>query len=570
MPIAFQLLSLGYHGYGRFSQRVQDAIKNIPAVKSASSYQITLHEWTSAADHELVRKRLLELGIKPGFLRLSQLAGAAEARFEDHINSPEGFSRINFGPDIAEDDPNLSEYFIHTEAYRRALGGDRTLVIGPKGSGKSAILRTLVNNVDSNYTVVITPEKYAKALLRDILQQEAAVGSEIHAFSAAWTFTILTEVFRQVITQKKGLRTAALARIHSYMRDHVADVELDLLSRFVQFWKRIQAIKLGPFEISVKTRELENLYKLSDLLALLPALKTAVNDRTFFVLIDELDQGWDNTPVSNTFLISLLLTAIRLHSYKAGIQIIAFLRTEIFDILKAHFDQLDKMRGNMEMLRWNRRALAGVVASRAAYSIGYPKDRLNPEAAVATLFPESVAGSELDGFGYLLTRTSLRPREVIQFARLAHQEAENQGLRRITSRALGIAEEEFSAWRLDHLCSEYLHIYPDLRALLERFRHNRMILSAAEGLDVIITHILESEQASSLPVWLQGLNEHDVARILFDVSFWGFKDITGSTNEVGSGPNQFVFSYARPGAKLRRDVDLMIHPGYVKALEIIS
>jgi hypothetical protein len=57
-------------------------------------------------------------------------------------------------------------------------------------------------------------------------------------------------------------------------------------------------------------------------------------------------------------------------------------------------------------------------------------------------------------------------------------------------------------------------------------------------------------------------------RILFEVSFWGFKDFTGVSNGAGADPQQYVFSYMRPGAKMRLDVDIMIHPGFAKALEL--
>lgn len=147
----------------------------------------------------------------------------------------------------AEEDSNLPQYFIETDAFRNILHGNQTLVIGPKGSGKSAILATLVQNVDSNYTVVITPERFHKALLKDILESDAKIGSDIHAFSAAWMHTILMEVYKQVLQNRRGLRTGALAKIHSYVRDRAADADLDLLSRFVGFCRRIEGIKLGSY-----------------------------------------------------------------------------------------------------------------------------------------------------------------------------------------------------------------------------------------------------------------------------------------------------------------------------------
>jgi hypothetical protein len=460
--------------------------------------------------------------------------------------------------------------FIETDAFRNILHGNQTLVIEPKGSGKSAILATLVQNVDSNYTVVITPERFHKALLKDILESDAKIGSDIHAFSAAWMHTILMEVYKQVLQNRRGLRTGALAKIHSYVRDRAADADLDLLSRFVGFCRRIEGIKLGSYDISFKMRELESAFKLEDLLGLLPALESAVSGRTFFVLIDELDQGWDNTPLANSFLVSLLLTAIKLHSYKTGIRVIAFLRTEIFDILKTFFDQLDKMRGSMQFLRWSRNALAGLVAARVAFSLEFPKRYLEPLSAVGALFPEAPVRFSGDGFAYLLSRTSLRPREVIQFARLAYHEALNEDVSRISATALSHAEEEFSRWRFEHLCSEYLHIYPDLSSLLERFRHGMRLLPYNDAIDTIVAHILELSESETAPEWLRTRSEHEVGRLLFEIGFWGFRDQSAGGMLQGhhSSQDDFVYLYTRPSARLRQGSDLLIHPGFWKYLEL--
>lgn len=56
---------------------------------------------------------------------------------------PEGFtydlSKIDLGKDEAEQDQRLQEYFLKTSNYMNALAGTKTIVIGRKGSGKSAI-----------------------------------------------------------------------------------------------------------------------------------------------------------------------------------------------------------------------------------------------------------------------------------------------------------------------------------------------------------------------------------------------------------------------------------------------
>jgi hypothetical protein len=122
MPFYFQIMMPGRHGYGRFPQRVQEAIRKLPSVRSVSPHQLVLHDWAAHNEAQLVRQRLLDLGMDFDLLRLSQAASGLEMQF-DTLMLSDAFRRIDFGPDIAEDDPNLPAYFVHTDAYRRVHEG---------------------------------------------------------------------------------------------------------------------------------------------------------------------------------------------------------------------------------------------------------------------------------------------------------------------------------------------------------------------------------------------------------------------------------------------------------------
>ena len=47
--------------------------------------------------------------------------------------------KIDLGMDEAEKDQRLQEYFLKTGSYQKALEGKKTIILGRKGSGKSAI-----------------------------------------------------------------------------------------------------------------------------------------------------------------------------------------------------------------------------------------------------------------------------------------------------------------------------------------------------------------------------------------------------------------------------------------------
>ena len=73
---------------------------------------------------------------------------------------------LDLGGFDAESDHLLSDHFVTTPYVREALTGRRTLFLGRKGSGKSALFRSLpalISDQESTpaLTVPITPDAYA-------------------------------------------------------------------------------------------------------------------------------------------------------------------------------------------------------------------------------------------------------------------------------------------------------------------------------------------------------------------------------------------------------------------------
>jgi len=131
---------------------------------------------------------------------------------------------------------------------------------------------------------------------------------------------------------------------------------MTLFERFVAYLRRIGQVKgkIGPFEAEM-TRDsidqLNKLFKMDELLGLVPALQKALRRATFTVYIDELDQSWDNSETANRFLVSLLAAAIQLRGLAENLHVVVFLRSEIFELLKPHLPNLDKLRSDIEPLQ---------------------------------------------------------------------------------------------------------------------------------------------------------------------------------------------------------------------------
>lgn len=117
---------------------------------------------------------------------------------------------------------------------------------------------------------------------------------------------------------KRIVKKGEASRIYRYIRDHHANDSASKLSALVSYLKRMEGLKIGKYEASVKTRELEKLYKLEEIHHLLPGLREIANQRRIIVLVDELDRGWDSAEDAQAFLAGLFQACLSVNSLARG------------------------------------------------------------------------------------------------------------------------------------------------------------------------------------------------------------------------------------------------------------
>lgn len=485
-----------------------------------------------------------------------------ETKFASACSDFRQFKTIKFGSPVAEYDKDLAQYFVLTKSFEKARDGQTAILIGPKGSGKSAILRELVVQHEAEHCIVITPEVFATSQLSQFKSPNNSAAEEEQAFTSTWIFTIFIEVFKKVIARPQGISARELTKIRELLRTYSSFADADLFSRFIDYLKRIEQIKVGQWEISLKTRELQKLYSLEDIYSVVPALRTGLK-RNILILIDELDNGWDNSTHSNRFVAGLLLAATKVQSMGLPVRVIVLIRHEMFDLVKGELDQLDKLRSSIDQISWSQGTLASLVVKRAAYSLGLKLNSVN-NRATQSLFGQSIRG--VTGFDYIVSRTTSRPREVLQFVGKAHEISVEAGINTISADAILAAESEFSQWKLEHLASEYRSIYPKLADLLSVFRGMGPFVSRVELGNLISAARNALLDYSEPPTWIKRANG-EIIQILYSIDFVGIEKPGGATSS-GDLADSFEFSYQRPNRNARMATEFLIHRVFWKALEV--
>src|ERR1022692_653069 len=129
---------------------------------------------------------------------------------------------LDFGAPAAERDigRGLEKYFIESVAYQRVRSGAKTIILGNRGAGKSAILKVLASRerAAGSHVIELAPEDYSYELLSSTMAAADAGSWAKHgAYAAAWKYLIYVLIMKEVSAAGgKG----AVSTIRKYVRDN--------------------------------------------------------------------------------------------------------------------------------------------------------------------------------------------------------------------------------------------------------------------------------------------------------------------------------------------------------------
>lgn len=270
-------------------------------------------------------------------------------------------NEISWGDDSAEKDPYLMEYFVDSAAYARMRSKSKSMVIGRKGSGKSALRKKLEEdfaNDQHTYVVNLSP-KYNS--IRSVLNDHEIVtkyGEEIF-FQHTWLRQILLDLLCRIGDDAKGKYAAESLEFARKISIDLNRTSKDLVENISEVLGKIKvkAGSIGELGIQVE-QELRNIADVQSLEH--HVLKLANGGAKFVVLADDLDLGWDNTKTANNMLLGLLTAANHLSAQSSNIFIALFLREDVYSLLVSQTQHADKYR-NVERIRWEKQALVKIL-----------------------------------------------------------------------------------------------------------------------------------------------------------------------------------------------------------------
>lgn len=456
--------------------------------------------------------------------------------------------KIDLGKDEAEQDQRLREYFLKTRYYENALSGTRTILIGRKGSGKSAIFILLQKELEESKAIVIpiTPDQYSWGALKDY--KEAGI-LPIQAHTNAWKLTLLASVVWKLNELSIVSSKSKLSNYYKFMKDAYIISQDNWFYNIIDKLKKIlsgiksQYISYDFQETGTVATPLKIIEEIKALL-----LKEWPTGAQVRILLDRLDDSWDASQESQNLTIGLLKASNELNSLFAGkIIVTVFLRSDIYDYL--FFDDQDKLRQYEETLSWNDSELKAIVCERVKVSLNL--DEKNVDRIWKDLFSEKPYRSRASAEKYIIDRTFKRPRDIISFVRFAIEIAIKHNRCLIEPQDTRLAEEEkYSQSKYKDLIIEYQKQFPYIKDLLDSFSGCLHKLSQEDLMKQLGVFI----KRKKLPI-----QPNQLLRQLFNIGFLGIKR-QGRAGVRQRGGAHFFYYYDDPSINPLAYNHYYIHP----------
>lgn len=384
-----------------------------------------------------------------------------------------------FGADAAEDDPNLSSYFLKTSTWHKVLSGHTMLVLGRKGSGKSAIFRMLSEEKQKNTVVIpVTPRLFALDILNDFKNKypDSPFNQEI-AYTTAWRYSLMLELLLSIENTTGQFKFGGEAGVHEWLRKHV-EFDADIISRTVAFLEKWTVDKVSIAQLSATLSNDQRRKQLvgHEIDQTIPNVEQSLKNKKYILAIDNLDEGWSNKEDARTYLAGLIMAAKELNRLN-NLNVVIFMRTDMFRVLETAYQHMDKFRQSIEYIEWNPTSLARLVSLRIQKYFNIRNEK--NDATWNRLFPEKMENGFLT-YKHITERTFLRPREIIQFCRLIIDNVVKFKKSKADTRDVRAAEIQYSDWKLNDLSGEYSAYYKNIDKLLESFRRKSPYLTCDE------------------------------------------------------------------------------------------
>lgn len=326
----------------------------------------------------------------------------------------------SFG-DIAAEDDAVLDYFLSTESVQEIKNGKKLLVLGKKGSGKTALVRYFTESQSKDHGKPLSLRNYPWGTHQKLIDKGS---SPVEAYVASWRLLIAIRLASMVCLLGEAKYTVSLEALKTFLTQNFGTLDPEARAILTQnrltvtgltFAPQVAGISLGSITFGDPNKEHVLGMEINSLTtSILRDVTTAISKlgiKRLFLHFDELDQGLETVDTTRKNMLTGLILAAReisrSNELQANICPIVYLRTDIWEQLS--FSDKNKITQSSAIhLLWNEKTLMELVNKRIEAKLG-----------PSIVWEKIEDGAKMRGsqpkWAHILARTLLRPRDVIQF-----------------------------------------------------------------------------------------------------------------------------------------------------------
>lgn len=459
-----------------------------------------------------------------------------------------------FGDVAAEQDTSMLSYFLRTDAVNKIASGNTVVVIGRKGSGKTALAKYFSEPGQGYISESLSLRDYPWS----IHQKRRNLGaSEIESYVSSWRYLMAVRTIvlllehggRKIVfdSQKSAYQflTDNYGGINPSLQDILRPKKLRLTKG--SFRPSVMGNAIGEVGFDTDTGSIEpEIDALTDsIVECALTMMSQLGVSKVLLHFDELDQGLSAVDEQYEMMLVGLVLASRLYRSsnrdEQGIFPVAYLRTDIWDEFR--FSDKNKIsQSSAVLLEWDTDTLKSLINERIRVKIGsqYSWDDLDDGYLMR--------GSQ-SKWSHIISRTFLRPRDVIQFLNcaLSISLGRNEESDVFDNEDIQLAREPYSRYLKQELDDE---LGPHWDKWAEALQACSEISTITFSRDVFVEAYERRKSKKNF------VDSDDALELLYQFSVVGYR------RGIGKGGSGWVFQYSDPHAGYDNGASLLkVHLG---------
>lgn len=452
------------------------------------------------------------------------------------------------------------EYFYNVDEMAQLQNGEKTFVIGRKGSGKTSIAQHLnKNNPANSFSRFLSFKNFPFQILYSL--ENSREYTTPNQYISIWKYLIYSKICTMMI-HNENIDITIRTKLSKLYNDDSSQALDKLIKKWTSTGFGVEILGCG-FNIAG-----EQYSKDLSWLEIVDILENIIIDycdkSTYYIIFDELDEDYKNFPSvveANRYkdMITSLFKCIcdirsKFKDEELLVYPIAFLRSDIYDQITD--SDKNKWYESVINLEWNTDKIKRLLAHRICVAFSVPDKPF--DEAWSLLFSRDMVKmgtrktKEMAIYDYIERSTEMRPRDFIKYIQecviLANKKAEHP----ITPETVKDSDENFSEYLKRETIDELYAILPeisDIFGLLSTIRKQRFSFS-----DFEIEYNNQVDQGILPP--------NDVKRVLLMLFDAG---VIGNIPRIKT---KSIFKFSGNSPRFNYNETMIIHRGLFKSLQI--